>query len=134
MAAGVTGEGAELIARLGAKVVNVSQLSVNGAARSRVFLGHFGGEGIIVRGQRIAIPNAGLQALEGLASQYGGRTLAGMPGDIQALAPPILSADEIVFNIGAGGIRAGSLTAQELDLLVKAGMLDKVTFVTGLAY
>jgi hypothetical protein len=133
-AAGGVARTAGDIARLGGTVVDVSKLSVNAAAQSRVFLGHFGGEGIIVGGQQIAVPNAGLQALEGLARQHGGRTLAGMPGDIEALASAIRNADEIIFNVGANGIRANSLTFQELDLIIKERMLGKVTFVTGVTY
>lgn len=42
--------------------------------------------------------------------------------------------DEIIFNVGPGGIQAGSLTARELSLLVREDLLPRVKFVTGLTY
>jgi hypothetical protein len=129
----VSGTAAD-IARLGGRVVDISKLKVNPSAKNRIFLGHFGGRGLIVNGRLIRVPSAGLQALESLAKEHGGRTLADFPGDITAIAPELRNADEIIFNVGERGIGAGTLTAEELGVLVNEGLLDKVTFVTGLTF
>lgn len=89
---------------------------------------------MIIGRQRIPMPSAGLQALRYLEGKFGGSVLSELPGNMSSLRSPILGADEIIFNIGEGGIRAGSLTAQELQLIVSEGILDRVTFVTGLTY
>ncbi len=101
-------------------------------SKDRVFLGVFGGKGLKAGPVRAEVPKAGLQFLESLEARFGGRTLQGLPGKIEALKPEIGSAKEIIFNIGETGIRPGSLTAQELEfILSNPDLLRRTTFVFG---
>jgi hypothetical protein len=53
---------------------------------------------------------------------------------VEALAPAIRSADEIIFNLPPTGIWPKTMTASEFDLIVKEEMLSETTFITGQSY
>ncbi len=119
----------------GANMVNASDLNL-AHNENRVYLGHYGGNGIITNG--IDFPTRslpGLNTLEGFASKYGGKTLAGLPYSIEAMRGPIKNAGEILFNIGRDGLGPGSLTAQEFQFVIETpDILAKTTFLFGATF
>ncbi len=103
--------------------------------KDRVWLGHYGGNGMIIGDQRIAVPMPGKQHLQGQERQFGGRNLSELPGTIEAMRPEIDSCDEIYFNVPEGGIVPGTLTHQEHQHIQSdPDLRDKTTYYTGAVY
>ena len=103
---------------------------------NRLYLGHYGGVGIILPGgMRIPVMLPGISLMQGLQSKFGGKILNDLPGEFRYMQPNIDSATHIVFNVGAGGINPGSLTHQEFVYVTSnPAILAKTTFVTGATY
>ncbi len=103
--------------------------------KDRVWLGHYGGNGMIIGDARMPIPLPGKQHLQGQERQFGGRNLSELPGTIEAMRPEIDRADEIMFNVPEGGIIPGTLTHQEHQHIQSDPALrEKTTYYTGAVY
>src|SRR5579885_3147562 len=119
------------LAGKGAKMTDASDLNL-AKDDNRVYLGHYGGQGMVIDGEDFPIWRPGLQTMEGWARDFGGKILNYLPGEMEAMRGPIENASEIVFNIGRGGIEPGSLTAQEFQFVTEdQTLLAKTTFVFG---
>ncbi|HEU5376785.1 MAG TPA: hypothetical protein VFV38_15220 [Ktedonobacteraceae bacterium] len=102
---------------------------------NRVYLGHYGGKGNIINGMDFPSVRPGLRMMETFAVDYGGKVLDDLPGTMEAIQPHIEAANEILFNIGRGGIEPGSLTAQEFHFVIgNVNILRKTIFLFGQTY
>jgi hypothetical protein len=114
----------------GARIVNASQLSLPWSD-SRLWLGPWIGEGMIVNGARIPAPLPGLQWLEAQVKQFGGKLLLGLPRTMEAIGPAIDAAGEIIFN-WVPGLPAQCLTAQEFRYIASSDkLLSRTIFIVG---
>ena len=114
------------------RAVNAADLNLGkvSAAGDRIWLGAYGGKGILgPGGQPIPVPKPGLQWMEAQAQRFGGKTLQELPYGMNAMKPPIDAAKELIFNV-TPAVEAGGLTALELQyILSNPALLSKTTFV-----
>jgi RHS repeat-associated protein len=103
-AATTTGGAATAAAVAGPRIIESEALVAGQVAlpqaATRLWLGHWGYNGFQMGGQVLrGIPEAGKQYLEAMANRFGGRTLAGYPGNFDLIRREIDAAEQIVFNV-----------------------------------
>jgi len=122
------------LSKLGARTMNADEFELP-YNENRLYLGHYGGNGIITNGMRFPINPAnlpGLRQMETWAADYGGKVLSTLPATMEAMQPHIDAASQILFNVGESGIGPGTLTAQEFQYVIgNPNILEKTIFTFG---
>jgi RHS repeat-associated protein len=120
----------------GGKVIHVDEMNATlakGAGDERIWLGPYGGKGLVMMGRDFNVPmKPGLQFLEGQIRTYGGRTLQNLPYGIEHMRPAVDGAGQIVFNMPRGGLSEYPLTQQEYNhIMSNPDLIDRTVFVYG---